>query len=75
MTKRMQRFGEKLRALRDKRGVSLRELAGELGFSSHAHLGRIEKGEKTPSAELTLKIADYFGVSIDDLMRDKRELD
>lgn len=70
----MQRFGEKLRTLRDRRDISLRELATELGFSSHAHLGRIEKGEKTPSAELILKIADFFEVSIDDLMRDEREL-
>ncbi|MCP4372609.1 MAG: helix-turn-helix transcriptional regulator [Deltaproteobacteria bacterium] len=71
----MQRFGEKLRTLRNKRGVSLRELASELGFSSHAHLGRIEKGEKTPSAELILGIADFFKVPIDNLMRDDLELD
>ena len=71
----MQQFGEKLRILRQKNDVSLRELANELGFSSHAHLGRIETGEKKPSAELVLKIARYFNVTTDQLMKDELELD
>lgn len=33
----MQRFGEKLRTLRQRRGLSLRDLANQLGFQSHAH--------------------------------------
>ena len=71
----MERFGEKLRILREKNDVSLRELANELGFSSHAHIGRIETGEKKPSAELVLKIARHFDVTTDHLMKDELELD
>ena len=71
----MQRFGEKLRILRQKNDISLRELADALGFSSHAHLGRIETSEKKPSAELVLKIARYFDVSTDQLMKDELDLD
>jgi len=71
----MQRFGEKLRALRQRRGMSLRDLATALDFRSHAHLARIEMGEKTPSAELIVRLADFFDVSLDQLMRDDRELD
>ena len=71
----MQRFGDKLRTLRHRHGVSLRELAATLGLQSHAHLARIERGEKTPSADLILKIAQVFQVSLDQLMRDDLELD
>ena len=71
----MQRFGKKLRILRQKNDVSLRELANQLGFSSHAHLGRIEIGEKKPSAELVLQIARFFDVSTDQLMKDELEID
>jgi transcriptional regulator with XRE-family HTH domain len=71
----MQRFGDKLRTLRHRHSVSLRELATTLGLQSHAHLARIESGEKTPSAELILKIAEIFQVSLDQLMRDDLDLD
>jgi transcriptional regulator with XRE-family HTH domain len=71
----MQRFGEKLRTLRQRHGLSLRDLATQLGFQSHAHVARIERGEKTPSADVILKIADVFQVSLDQLMRDELELD
>lgn len=71
----MQRFGEKVHTLRAKRGLSLRSLAATLGLATHSHLDRIEKGESNPSADLILKIAEVFGVSTDQLMRDDRELD
>jgi len=71
----MQRFGEKVRTLRKQRGLSLRVLAADLGLATHSHLDRIESGENKPSADLILKIADYFGVSIDRLMRDELEIE
>lgn len=71
----MQRFGEKLRTLRKRRGLSLRKLASALGLATHSHLDRIESGQSKPSADLILKIADYFEVSIDRLMRDELDLD
>lgn len=71
----MQRFGEKLRTLRTQRGLSLRKLASLLGLATHSHLDRIEKGESKPSADLILKIANFFGVTTDQLMRDELELD
>ena len=71
----MQRFGEKVHILRTRRGLSLRKLASMLGLATHSHLDRIEKGENKPSADLILKIADFFGVTTDQLMRDELELD
>ena len=70
----MQRFGEKLRALRARRGLSYRELAALLEVS-HGHLVGIEANRHKPSADLILKIADIFGVTADQLMRDELELD
>ena len=69
----MQRFGEKLRMLREYWELSYRQLAAELGCS-HGQLGNIESGLSLPSFELALKIARYFEVSLDDLMLDEREL-
>ncbi|MDM8520214.1 helix-turn-helix transcriptional regulator [Anaerolineales bacterium HSG6] len=70
----MQRFGEKLRTLREKQGYSIRKLARELGFASHAHISRIEAGKK-PTLDFVLLIAQFFEVSFDQLMNDELELD
>lgn len=71
----MQRFGEKLRRLRQRRGLTLRELADALGFRSHGFVGDLESGRKHPSLELAVQIADFFGVSVDQLARDELEVE
>ncbi len=71
----MERFGEKLRILREKRRLSLRQLASELGFSAHGHIAQIERGERKPSADLIVKIARFFEITTDQLMLDEFELD
>ena len=70
----MKRLGEKLRTLRERRGLSYRQLGVELGYS-YAHFARIESGQGLPSAELIEAIVKYFGVSFDELMDDDVELD
>ena len=71
----MQRFGEKLRALRKQRKITLKELAGELGYSSYTYLNAIELGQKQPSLELVAKIVEIFDVSFDQLLNDELEID
>lgn len=71
----MERFGEKLRKLRTGQGLTMRQLAAGLGFATHGYIGDLEKGRAKPSLELALKIADYFGVSVDQLARDDVELE
>jgi transcriptional regulator with XRE-family HTH domain len=66
----MSRFGEKLRYLRLKRGLTMRELADALGFKSHGFIGDLESGRKYPSLDLAVTVADYFGVTVDQLARD-----
>jgi len=70
----MNKFGEKLRTLRKKRELTLRELGVMLGVN-HTHIVQLETGRRTPNAAMILKIADTFGVSIDVLMRDELDLD
>jgi len=70
----MSRFGEKLRYLRQKRGLTMRELADALQFKSHGFIGDLESGRKYPSLDLAVKVADFFGVSVDQLARDDQEV-
>jgi transcriptional regulator with XRE-family HTH domain len=70
----MERFGEKLSALRKKQGLTLRQLGEMLGVY-HTYVSQIEKGKKMPNALMILKIADIFEVSTDQLMRDEIDLD
>jgi len=71
----MRRFGEKLRSLRLKHGITMRELADAPNFKSHGFIGDLESGRKYPSLDLAVKIADYFGVTVDQLAHDDMEVE
>lgn len=47
--------------------LTLRELAGLLGFRSSAHVSRIEQGKRTPSSETALACTAIFGVPLYEL--------
>lgn len=72
----MRRFGEKLRMLRKQRGLTLMELAEALGYTTHSnsYISLIENGKRVVRTEFILKVADFFGVSMDELTRDELEL-
>jgi len=70
----LERFGEKLLALRTLHGLSVRELAKNIGSKSTGSITDMEKGRKKPSRDLLIKIAIYFNVSIDSLVRDDMEI-
>jgi transcriptional regulator with XRE-family HTH domain len=71
----MERFGEKLRILRERQGLSTRQLASDLEIKSPGYVSKLETGRQKPSIELLLKISLYFGVSTDQLLRDDLELE
>jgi len=71
----VQRLGEKVRLLRKRRGMTIKALALALGFPSHSYISEIETGKKAPGIELIIKLADLFQVSVDDLVRDEREVE
>ncbi len=69
----MQRFPEKLRTLREQHGMAQRDLARAIGFSQ-GHIYFLETGKRSPSAEFVYKLAQYFHISTDVLLRDDLEL-
>ena len=70
----MQRFGEKLRTLRKRHGLTQHELAARLGFASQGYIHFLETGKKLPNAVLVIKIADLFQVTTDQLLRDELDI-
>lgn len=69
------RFGEKLRALRLHRQMTLKSLAAALGLGTHSYLSELENGKKPPTAEFILSVARLFDVSTEALMKDEFNLD
>lgn len=55
-------LGERIRALRDLKGWSLRELSRRSGLS-HAMIGHIETGERDGTIETICQLAEALGVS------------
>jgi DNA-binding XRE family transcriptional regulator len=55
--------------------MTRRELAEALGFATHGYIGDLESGRRKPSLELAIQLADLFEVSVDQLARDKLEID
>ena len=58
-----QRIGSELRALRLAKGLSTRELAGQIGIT-HSHIVRIENGKYAISIDTLNKICQALGVAI-----------
>jgi len=59
-------FGEKVRALREKRGINLKDMAADLELSP-AYLSSLEHGHRgRPSEALVVQICEYFHLIWDD---------
>lgn len=59
-------FSENLRLLRKARGLKQQELADQLGISLRAYQ-YYERNEREPQLSVLVRIADYFGISLDEL--------
>lgn len=64
----MTQLGNQVRALREQRGLSKRELADALGVTPPA-IYHIEKGIRKPSIDLLVRLADFFDVPAEPLLR------
>lgn len=63
-------LGQWVRLLRNRQGMSLRELADMAGISA-AYLSQLESGERdNPSFDVALSLAAALGVSVQDLGQD-----
>jgi transcriptional regulator with XRE-family HTH domain len=59
-------FGARLRALRQERGITLRQMARDIGVSG-AYLSALEHGKRSrPSWHLVQRIITYFNIIWDD---------
>ncbi len=59
---------EKLRELRKEKGISLKELGAEMGVAEST-MSLYENGKRQPDYETLLKLAEFFGVTVDYLLR------
>ena len=60
-------IGETLRAARNERGLTLRQVA-EGAHVSISYLAEIERGEKDPSSRILESVAEGLGVGMGDLL-------
>ncbi len=70
----MDRFGEKLRALRHRKKWTLKRLAAQMDYRAHGYLSEIESGKRVPTTQFVLRVSRLFGVSCDVLMKDELDL-
>jgi transcriptional regulator with XRE-family HTH domain len=63
----LDQVGPRLKRIRTQRGATLTSLAAATGISKST-LSRLESGQRRPSLELLLPLADAYGVPIDDLV-------
>ncbi|TMR42094.1 helix-turn-helix domain-containing protein, partial [Actinomadura geliboluensis] len=64
----------RLRRARDKKGVSLADLARTTGISTST-LSRLESGQRKPSLELLLPITAALGIPLDEIVAAPRIVD
>ena len=62
----LEKLPEKLRKLREAKGKTLRDVAAEIGITGTA-ISSYEQGNKIPLLSNALKLAEYYGVSIEEM--------
>ena len=65
-------IGENIKRLRLEKGITQEQLAEILNVSNAA-VSKWERGGSFPDITLLFPLADYFGISVDELMRHNEE--
>jgi ribosome-binding protein aMBF1 (putative translation factor) len=63
-----QRFGARVRALRERRGLSQLDMVRQYGVSL-SHYQRVERGAHDVKLTTIAKLAEFFGVSLAQMMK------
>lgn len=63
----MNHLGDKLRTIREGKGILLRQVAAKLDADT-AFISKLERGEKRASKEQVIKLAKFFDVAPDELI-------
>lgn len=70
----MNRYGSKIRELREKNGDTLEELAAKMNLTFSA-LGKYERGERKITAEFLEEIAKIYDVPLSYFFGEEKEVD
>lgn len=65
-------FGQRIRKLRQSKGISTNEMAVNLRVSTN-YLGKIERGLRSPSFDFVIRLSLILGISTDFLLMGKTE--
>ena len=60
-------YGEELKYQRESRNLSQSELAKRTGIKQQ-NISRWESGDALPSIDFCVKLADFYGISLDELV-------
>ena len=60
-----------LKTLRKKKRITQKDLANALHISQTS-VSKYERGESEPDLEMVIKMADFFGVTIDEFVRGEK---
>lgn len=63
----MNNYGEAIKYQRELAGISILELSKKIG-TSHQNISRWERGEVMPSIDFCVKLANFYGISMDELI-------
>lgn len=63
----MQKIGLRLRRIRKQKGISQKELAEKIHVQRQT-VSSYERGISTPDIYILIAMADYFGISMDELV-------
>ena len=64
-------YGEAMRAQRETAKLSTVELAKQIG-TSHQNISRWESGKVVPNIDTCVKLADFYGITVDELIGRKK---
>ena len=60
-------YGESFRGQREAKGISQLELSKQIG-TSHQNINRWEGNKVLPNIDFCVKLADFYGISLDELV-------
>ena len=61
------RFGDKIKQIRESRGLSQQQVAKRLGYRTNSYVSDMEKGKFTPSVDKLGKIAEALDIPLPEL--------
>ena len=67
-------FKEKIKTYRKDRGLSQQDIADHFGYKSFTTIQKWEDGSSTPPAKTFKRLAEFFGVSVEDLITESEKI-